>query len=300
MISVKDLTKKYQDITAVDNISFNVKEGEIFSLVGPNGAGKTTTVEILECLKDPTSGKAKVMGYDISKDEKKIKQNIGVMPQDFNTFERLTARENIQLAADIYGKKGVDEIIKKVGVKDFEDKPFKELSGGMKTKVGIGMTLVSDAPLLFLDEPTTGLDPRARRDTWELIKSLKKMGKTIFLTTHYMEEVEELSDRAGVIIDGKIKVIDSISDLIKKYGGGVKLIVEKGGDAENIVKDKADKITDANDSEIIGLFEEKKKAREALISLFDGDHDVRVDEAGMEEVFLNISGGKIDERGELV
>jgi len=300
MISVKDLTKKYQDITAVDNISFNVKEGEIFSLVGPNGAGKTTTVEILECLKDPTSGKAKVMGYDISKDEKKIKQNIGVMPQDFNTFERLTARENIQLAADIYGKKGVDEIIKKVGVKDFEDKPFKELSGGMKTKVGIGMTLVSDAPLLFLDEPTTGLDPRARRDTWELIKSLKKMGKTIFLTTHYMEEVEELSDRAGVIIDGKIKVIDSISDLIKKYGGGVKLIVEKGGDAENIVKDKADKITDANESEIIGLFEEKKKAREALISLFDGDHDVRVDEAGMEEVFLNISGGKIDERGELV
>ena len=300
MISVKDLTKKYQDITAVDNISFNVKEGEIFSLVGPNGAGKTTTVEILECLKDPTSGKAKVMGYDISKDEKKIKQNIGVMPQDFNTFERLTARENIQLAADIYGKKGVDEIIKKVGVKDFEDKPFKELSGGMKTKVGIGMTLVSDAPLLFLDEPTTGLDPRARRDTWELIKSLKKMGKTIFLTTHYMEEVEELSDRAGVIIDGKIKVIDSISDLIKKYGGGVKLIVEKGGDAENIVKDKADKTTDANESEVIGLFEEKKKAREALISLFDGDHDVRVDEAGMEEVFLNISGGKIDESGELV
>jgi len=300
MISVKDLTKKYQDITAVDNISFNVKEGEIFSLVGPNGAGKTTTVEILECLKDPTSGKAKVMGYDISKDEKKIKQNIGVMPQDFNTFERLTARENIQLAADIYGKKGVDKIIKKIGIKDFEDKPFKELSGGMKTKVGIGMTLISDAPLLFLDEPTTGLDPRARRDTWELIKSLKKMGKTIFLTTHYMEEVEELSDRAGVIIDGKIKVIDSIPKLIKRYGGGVKLIVDKGGGAENIVKDKADKITDANDSEIIGLFEEKKKAREALISLFDGDHDVRVDEAGMEEVFLNISGGKIDERGELV
>lgn len=105
MISVKNLTKKYQDITAVDNISFEVKEGEIFSLVGPNGAGKTTTVEILECLKDPTSGSAEVMGYDISKDEKKIKQNIGVMPQDFNTFERLTARENIQLAAGIYGKK---------------------------------------------------------------------------------------------------------------------------------------------------------------------------------------------------
>lgn len=178
MIQVENLVKKYGGLPAVNGISFEVTKGEVFSLMGPNGAGKTTTVEILECLKKPTSGKAFVAGFDIFKEEKKVKQNIGVMPQDFNAFERLTARENIQLVSDIYGgnrRNRVEEIMEMIGVKEFQNKQFFSLSGGMQNRVGIGMALVSDAPLLFLDEPTTGLDPQARRDTWSLIKSLKEM-----------------------------------------------------------------------------------------------------------------------------
>ncbi|MFW5928174.1 MAG: ABC transporter ATP-binding protein [Thermoplasmatota archaeon] len=300
VIDVKTLSKHYDEVKAVDNISFTVKEGEVFSLVGPNGAGKTTTVEILECLREPTSGRAKVLGYDIIENEDKIKERVGVMPQDFSTFERLTAKENIKLSADIYGKGDVDEIIKRIGIESFKDKKFMDLSGGMKTRVGIGMALISDPQLLFLDEPTSGLDPQARRDTWDLIKNLKKMGKTIFLTTHYMEEVEELADRAGILIDGKIKVIDKIDSLIHNYGGGVKVTVQKEREVEEILSEFADEIIDKNEDELIGIFDTKKDSRKALISLYQHEYDVEVKEAGMDEVFLRIIGGKIDEKGELV
>ncbi|MBS3816653.1 MAG: ABC transporter ATP-binding protein [Candidatus Thermoplasmatota archaeon] len=299
VIEVEDLTKNYGDVTAIDGVSFSVNEGEIFSLVGPNGAGKTTTVEILECLREPTSGKAKVLGHDIRKEEMKIKEQIGVMPQDFNTFDRLTAKENIKLAADIYDKSGAEEIIKKVGVKEFENKRFEDLSGGMKTRVGIGMALVSDAPLLFLDEPTTGLDPQARRETWSLIKGLKRMNKTVFLTTHYMEEVEELSDRAAVIIDGDIKITDSISNLIERYGGGVKITASKEKGAEELIKKNSDEVTEEDKDELTGIFEDREKARKTLISLFKKDCNVSVEEAGMDEVFLELAGGKLTEEGEL-
>ena len=300
VIKVKDLSKHYDEIKAVDNISFDVEEGEIFSLVGPNGAGKTTTVETLECLREPTSGKATVLGYDIRKEEEKIKQKVGVMPQDFSTFERLSAKENIKLSSDIYGKGDVEEVIKKVGIESFKNKKFMDLSGGMKTRVGIGMALVSDPDLLFLDEPTSGLDPQARRDTWNLIKNLKNLGKTIFLTTHYMEEVEELADRAAILIDGKIKVIDNIDSLIHNYGGGVRITVKKERDAEKILNEHANEVIDENRTELIGIFNTKKDSRNALISLYQHDYDVEVKEAGMDEVFLRMVGGKIDERGELV
>ncbi len=300
VIVVDSLTKVYDNFAAVNDISFKVKRGEVFSLVGPNGAGKTTTVEILECLRDPTSGNAKVLGHDVKKEEDKIKEKIGIMPQDFNTFERLTAEENIKLMGDLYGAENVDEIIKKVGVDEFRDKKFSELSGGMKTKVGIGMTLISNADLLFLDEPTTGLDPHARRETWNLIKDLKKMGKTVFLTTHYMEEVENLSDRAGILIDGKIEVIDSIENLIERHGGGMKVKVLEDGEAVDIIKDRADEVLRGEDGTFTGIFDNKKEARQALIKLFQLDSKVEVQEAGMDEVFLRLTGGKIDEGGELV
>ncbi len=300
VIEVMELSKHYDEVKAVDNISFTVEEGEIFSLVGPNGAGKTTTVEILECLRKPTSGRAKVLGYDIIKDEEKIKEKVGVMPQDFSTFERLTAKENIKLSSDIYGKGDINQVIKRVGIESFENKKFMDLSGGMKTRVGIGMALISDPDLLFLDEPTSGLDPQARRDTWDLIKNLKKMGKTIFLTTHYMEEVEELADRAGILIDGKIKVIDKIGSLIHNFGGGVRVTVQKERDAQEILHEFAEEVIDKNENELIGIFDTKKASRKALISLYQHEYDVEVKEAGMDEVFLRIVGGKIDEKGELV
>lgn len=300
VIRVDSLTKEYDGTVAVDGITFTVKDGEIFSMVGPNGAGKTTTVEILECLKSPTSGEAEVLGYDIEKDETKIKENIGVMPQDFNTFERLTAKENIQLMADLYGTDNVKEVMEMVGVTGFGGKKFSELSGGMKTKVGIGMTLVSEADLLFLDEPTTGLDPHARRETWNLIKELKDKEKTIFLTTHYMEEVEELSDRAAVLIDGNIEVVASIKKLIEEHGGGIKIKVGENEEAEELIRNNADEVLSAEGGYLIGIFDSKRKARDIISRLFQMDCEVEVQEAGMEEVFLRLTGGKLDEGGELV
>lgn len=298
VITVNDLRKEYEEVTAVDGISFSVNRGEIFSLVGPNGAGKTTTVEILECLREPTSGSATVLGYNIRTDEAKIKDEIGVMPQDFNTFDRLTAKENLKLISDIYNRGDVDEIIERVGLEEFKDKKFDELSGGMKRRVGIGMSLISDPDILFLDEPTSGLDPRARRDTWNLIKDLKNMGKTVFLTTHYMEEVEELSDRAAVLINGKIEVVGSINSLIDKYGGGSRITVKK--EAGPVLKEYAEKTIRPKDGYLTAIIDDKKKARQAIVALYEKDHEVEVDEAGMDEVFLNIIGGEIDERGELV
>ncbi len=300
VIQVRGLKKEYDGTKAVNGISFDVKEGEIFSLVGPNGAGKTTTVEMLECLITPTSGTAKVLGHDIRKEENKIKQNIGVMPQDFSTFGRLTAEENIRLMGDMYGSTKVEKMMEMTGVSDFKDKRFAELSGGMKTKVGIGMTLISEADLLFLDEPTTGLDPHARRETWNLIKDLKKEGKTVFLTTHYMEEVEELSDRAAVLIDGKIEVIDSIQNLIDEHGGGMKVKVWGSEEGKKLIKEAADEVIKMRkDKGSMGIFDDKKKGRKTLIDLFQMDCEVEVEEAGMEEVFIRLTGGKINEEGEL-
>lgn len=200
VVEVEKLVKQYKDVLAVDEISFDIHQGEIFSLVGPNGAGKTTTVEILECLRKPTDGSAKVLGLDVVEDGAKIKKRIGVMPQDFNTFERLTVKENVELVAQIYGMRGkAKEALGTLGLWQIKDRKFHTLSGGMKRRVGFCMALVSDPELLFLDEPTTGLDPQARKDSWDVMRSLKDMGKTVFLTSHYMEEVERLSDRAAVI-----------------------------------------------------------------------------------------------------
>ncbi len=303
MIDVKNLTKKYGEFTAVDNISFEVNKGEVFSLLGPNGAGKTTTIEILQGLKNPSSGKVKVLGCDIYSEEKKIKEQIGVMPQNFNALERLTARENVQLIADIYGKgKKVDEILELTGISQFQSKPYLNLSGGMKTKVGIGMALVSEAPLLFLDEPTTGLDPQARREVWGMIEKLKELGKTIVLTSHYMEEVEKLSDRAAVIIDGQIKNIGEIPFLIKNYGGNIRLTVSKTQESEDILAREALKVFDANSQKktLTGIFEDRKNVKKAIISLYEKDYEVNLVEPSLEEVFMNLSGSKINEKGELV
>jgi len=303
LIDVENLTKKYGEFVAVDDISFAVKSGEVFSLLGPNGAGKTTTIEVLQGLKTPTSGKVNVLGYDIYREEKKIKEQIGVMPQNFNAFERLTARENIQLIAEIYGKGDkVEEVLDLTGVKEFQSKLYLNLSGGMKTKVGIGMALVSEAPLLFLDEPTTGLDPQSRREVWNMIEKLKELGKTIVLTSHYMEEVERLSDRAAVIINGQIKFIGEVSTMINDYGGNVKLIAPKDEVTEAILGQEAKRVFDSNSKEgsITGIFTDKKNAKRAVIGLYEKDYEVKIIEPSLEEAFMTLSGSKINEEGELV
>jgi len=226
-IRVESLVKRYDDVLAVNGISFGIPKGQIFAFLGPNGAGKTTTVEILECLRKPTSGSAWVLGHDVLKEQKLIRKRIGVLPQEFNTYERLTVRENIRYFGKMYGM-NVDptELVRIVGLEDKKDSQFMTLSGGQKQKLGVAIAMVNDPELIFLDEPSSGLDPKARRDIWEAIMALRDEGKTVFLTTHYMEEAEMLADRVGVINKGKIVAMGSPDELIRKHGAATRLVVK--------------------------------------------------------------------------
>jgi len=231
-IEVKSLVKKYGDLTAVDGISFTVHKGKVFAFVGPNGAGKTTTVEILVCLRNSTSGQAKVLGFDIRdrKGQQQIRKRVGVLPQDFNTFDLLTVKENLNYYKKMYdGGMDIDELIELVDLKDKANALYKNLSGGLKKRLAIAIALVNDPDVVFLDEPTTGLDPRARRDMWNLIDGLREQGKTVFLTTHYMDEAEVLADTVAIISFGEIIAMGTPSKLIVKHGGKTTLVVEEGG-----------------------------------------------------------------------
>ncbi|MBI3116315.1 MAG: ABC transporter ATP-binding protein, partial [Thaumarchaeota archaeon] len=198
VIKVENLVKRYGELVAVDHVSFEVSKGEIFAFLGPNGAGKTTTVEIIECLRPLTQGTVQVLGMNIvnGHDVSRIKEKIGVLPQDFSALDRLTVRENLTLFAKMYEKPGsVVELMDLLGLTDKSNARFGSLSGGLKQRVGVAAALVNNPDLVFLDEPTTGLDPEIRRTTWNVISGLKRSGRTIFLTTHYMEEAQFLADR---------------------------------------------------------------------------------------------------------
>jgi ABC-2 type transport system ATP-binding protein len=302
VIKVDSLVKKYGGFTAVDGISLNIMRGEVFAFLGPNGAGKTTTVEILECLKTPTSGQVSVLGLDIRKDEMKIKQKIGVLPQSFNAFDWLTVRENIEYFGSMYPHSvDVDNLIDTFGLKDKRKELFKNLSGGLKQRVGIALSLVNDPEIVFLDEPTTGLDPRARRDVWEAIRALKSHGKTVFLTTHYMDEAYYLADRIDIIHKGKIVAEGTPEDLINAYGGGNTLIIRECCEAarEQLVKAIPGSIIAGNDV-LMKLPREDGVASitKAVSILNDGNlscKEIFVKKSTLEDVFLNLTGEKLIE-----
>ncbi|MBE6631554.1 MAG: ABC transporter ATP-binding protein [Ruminococcaceae bacterium] len=218
IIKTTDLVKKYGNFTAVDNLCLNIKKGELFSLLGLNGAGKTTTIKMLTCLTRPTSGEAAVGGYSITEDAERIKHLIGVSPQATAVAPNLSVRENLELICGIYGfskeksKAKIRELSECFSLDTVLRKKAGKLSGGFKRRVSIAMSMIGEPEILFLDEPTLGLDVIARRELWETIRSLK--GKiTIILTTHYMEEAETLSDRIGIIKNGKLLAVGTVSEL---------------------------------------------------------------------------------------
>jgi ABC-2 type transport system ATP-binding protein len=217
-ITVEHLTKRYDSLLAVDDISFQVRAGEVFAFLGPNGAGKTTTVEIIETIRTPTSGTVRVLGMDVTTSRHDIVPRIGVLPQGFSSFDRLTVRETIQYYARLFARSDVDAdgLIALVNLADKTHEQFKTLSGGLKQRLGIAIALVNDPEIVFLDEPTTGLDPQARRDVWQVLQDLKKNGKTIFLTTHYMEEAELLADTVAIISKGQVIAMGSPGELIDR------------------------------------------------------------------------------------
>jgi ABC-2 type transport system ATP-binding protein len=215
IIGVRNLTKKYGQFEAVKGISFDVHEGEIFGLLGPNGAGKSTTLEIIETLREKTSGEVVVNGFNLDEDPNEIKKIIGVQLQASGFYPNLTLTELIHLFSGLYNRK-VDpmSLLRTVNLEDKAKNKYKELSGGQKQRFSIATTLINQPKIIFLDEPTTGLDPQARRNLWELITSIRKQGTTIIITTHYMDEAEVLCDRVAIIDAGKIIAMDTPDKLI--------------------------------------------------------------------------------------
>lgn len=225
MESIKtiDLTKKYEDVMAVDHLNLSVEDGELFSLLGINGAGKTTTIKMLSCLIRPTSGDALLSGKSVRTKAQAIKQETNISPQETAVAPNLSVEENLELIAGIYGqnksaaRQSTKEMAKTFGLTDVLKKKAKNLSGGMQRRLSIAMALISSPKILFLDEPTLGLDVLARRELWMVIRSLK--GKvTMILTTHYLEEVEALSDRVGVMANGKLAAVGTVSELTAQTG----------------------------------------------------------------------------------
>ncbi len=300
-IEVENLTKIYGDLKAVDNISFRVRAGEVFAFLGPNGAGKTTTVEMIETIRNPARGKIRVLGCDISKKTKEIKERIGVLPQEFISFERLTVRETLTYFSRLYKKHAdIDEIIDIIDLRDKEHEQYHTLSGGLKQRVGVAIALVNDPDIVFLDEPTTGLDPRARRDVWNAIAGLKKQGKTVFLTTHYMEEAEYLADDIAIIHRGRIVAEGTLDELIQKYGGQSILSI-KGCNVKEAME--ALRKTGYTETRLTnGNVEVKIPKKDAVIDILfylrEKEvyyREVDIKRSDLEDVFLNLTGAKLSE-----
>lgn len=217
ILKVKNLTKKYGDKTVVKGISFEVKKGEIFGILGPNGAGKTTTLEMIETIREIDSGSASVDGIDVSKHPQKIKYIIGVQPQSPAFMDKVKLTEQLEQMASTYGSRvNAKELLKEVDLEEKASSYVENLSGGQKQRFSIVASLVHKPKVFFMDEPTTGLDPQARRNLWELVQEVRNKGTTVILTTHYMEEAEMLCDRVAIMDDGNIVAIDTPKNLVKQ------------------------------------------------------------------------------------
>jgi ABC-2 type transport system ATP-binding protein len=302
-IEVSNLKKVYGDLIAVNDISFSVKKGEVLAFLGPNGAGKTTTVEMIESIRVPTNGTIKIYGKDVSTSFDQVKENIGILPQEFFSYERLTVRETLLYFASLYKNTvNIDEIIDSMNLKDQEKKLYMNLSGGLKQRVGVAISLVNNPDIVFLDEPSTGLDPKARREVWEVIAGLREKGKTVFLTTHYMEEAEFLADRIIIIHKGKIIAEGSLDELISKHGDESILRIKncKLTNLITVLKEKGfDAFTEGNGNIAI-----KIKHKEQILEILSilkyecvdyGTIDIR--RSNLEEIFLKLTGAKLREAG---
>ncbi len=223
-IAIEGLVKDYGDVRAVDGLTLSIPEGEVFGLLGPNGSGKTTTINCLTGLLKPTEGTVKLGGFDVQSQGREARAVMGVSPQETAVCPYLTGKENVELFGELYSvpRKALDArvgyVLEKVSLMDDAGRRVGKYSGGMKRRVSIAMALVTDPKVVLLDEPTVGMDPQARREVWDFIMELRDKGKTIVITTHYMEEAEELCDEVGVIDHGKLIALGSPAELKKRYG----------------------------------------------------------------------------------
>jgi ABC-2 type transport system ATP-binding protein len=300
-INVEKLTKRYGDLFAVNELSFTVRKGEVFALLGPNGAGKTTTVEIIETIRTLTSGKVILLGMDVTKKKRKIVCRIGVLPQGFSSFDRITVRETLRYYARLFNCPNIDidGLIEIANLQEKSNDQFHTLSGGLKQRLGIAIALVNNPEVVFLDEPTTGLDPRARRQVWDVLLGLKKRGKTVFLTTHYMEEAELLADTVAIISKGRIVAMGSPAELIESNANYLTLTLQSvDKDVFETVQNMGFEPVHANHTNIKVRVECPDDVQKILNALRDAgaafvSMDVR--KPNLEEVFLKLTGAALSE-----
>lgn len=305
-IETQRLTKKYGKITALDQLDLKIEYGEIFGLLGPNGAGKTTALSMLCTISSPSSGTALVNGFDIIRQPDRVRHSIGIVFQDPSIDDRLTGRENMQLHATLYdipssvARKRIDELLDLVGLSDRSNSPMKTYSGGMRRRLELARGLLHSPKVLFLDEPTLGLDPQTRQSLWTHIDELARQEKiTVILTTHYMEEAERLCSRVGIIDYGKIKVVDTPANLIGRLQGDV-LTLSAGRQQELLQKINEMNMTsrgDIVDGKIILNVAEAEKLVPLIISLASSNNieikAVSIHKPTLNDVFLHYTGREI-------
>ena len=294
----KNLRKQYGSTIAVDDISFNVQQGEIFCIVGPNGAGKSTTVESIMGLRQPDSGAIRVLGMNPQKEEQHLRQRIGIQLQQAALPERLKVWEALDLYASFYNKTvSWEKLLGDWGLDEKRNAAFKNLSGGQKQRLFIALALLNDPEMVFLDELTTGLDPQARRATWDAVRAIRDQGKTVVLVTHFMDEAEELADRIAIIDQGKIVAIDTPQALIQNLQAGMRVRFTNGNGYDPQLL-----------SQVTGVTEVEQRGKQVIVqgngallahvATALAEHnitptDLRVEQADLEDVFLALTGRKI-------
>ncbi len=306
ILQVQNLVKNYGDFKAVKGVSFDIEEGEIFSLLGPNGAGKTTTISMLSTLYAPTSGDATIGGHSITKNPMGVRGIIGVVPQDLALYEDLTARENLIFWGQMYNLSGkalharVDEVLEQIGLTDKAKDRVKTYSGGMKRRVNIGVGLLHKPRLLFMDEPTVGIDPQSRRAILDTVKDLNNQGMTLLYTTHYMEEAEELSNRVGIFDHGEMIAIGTQKELTQQVGESETLILHVGenDDSEALAKALKDiqgvQQATAVEYEVSVVCAEAEDVLAAVVTKANDRgikiRSIDIREPNLEAVFLHLTG----------
>jgi ABC-2 type transport system ATP-binding protein len=302
MIETDRLSRKFGDLTAVDSVSFNVERGEIFGLLGPNGAGKTTTINMLVTLLPPTSGTAKVNGFDIRAQPAKVRQSVGIVFQDPSLDTILTGRENLELHARLYSvpkavwKKRIAELLALMDLEDRADNIVRHYSGGMRRRLELARGLLHRPAVLFLDEPTLGLDPQTRELTWRYIKAMAQQEQTtIVLTTHYMEEADNVCDRIGIIDHGKVIALDTPDNLERRLGGDLVCLKIKNPDLKVLERLSYVKNVEVKDGQVGLTVENAAVHLKEILSLFDNVEAVEVRTPTLNDVFLKYTGRAIRE-----
>jgi ABC-2 type transport system ATP-binding protein len=304
IIEAHSLTKKFDKLVAVNRLNLSIHEGEIFGLLGPNGAGKTTTLSMLATLLPPTTGRASVNGFDVAKQASKVRHSIGFVFQDPSSDDLLTGRENLYLHALMYGvdmrsiNKKMDEVLKLVDLTDRQHERMKKYSGGMRRRLELARGLLHEPKILFLDEPTLGLDPQTRQHLWSYIKKLSQEKKvTIIITTHYMDEADQLCDRVAIIDHGKIAALDTPTNLKKKIGGDVVRLTVKKPNMAAIKKLKYVKHVQHSDGMLILTVNDAGAHLQDILKRVGEVENVETRKPTLNDVFLYYTGSEIREEG---